>query len=168
MLRGRRAGEAAAVRDRAAGRAVGVTLLPGRCNGIEGRGDWLEVLDGDGWASFGHDPSPLAERRGDTVRLTVDADRDGSPGIELPADELRRLLAGAERDLTGFLRPAATWAARHGRICRAVPPRSRPLSPVPWRCPRRWGDIDVFQPYTRPATSDSRHDQNDQYEQYDF
>jgi hypothetical protein len=34
----------------------------------------------------------VAERRGDTVWLTVDAQRDGSPVITLPADELRTYL----------------------------------------------------------------------------
>lgn len=83
---------------------TGVTLLPGCCNGLEERGDWLDVLDGDGWASFGQDPFPLAERLDDgTVRLIVDAERDDSAVIELPAAELRHLLAGAERDLTDFL-----------------------------------------------------------------
>ncbi|MET8217854.1 hypothetical protein [Streptomyces hirsutus] len=93
--------------------ASGITLLPGCCNGLEERRDWFDVLDGDGWASFGHDPSPLAERHGDAVRLTVDADRDDSPAIELTTGELRRLLTGAERDLTEFLRLAAAWTARH-------------------------------------------------------
>ncbi|MEU2494515.1 hypothetical protein [Streptomyces sp. NPDC007883] len=91
---------------------TGVTVLPGCCNGLEERGDGLEVLDGDGWASFGHDPSPLAERAGDKVSLTVDAERVDSPVIDLPADELRRLLAGAERELADFLNLATTWAAR--------------------------------------------------------
>ncbi|MGA5325317.1 hypothetical protein ACPCJT_04720 [Streptomyces griseoincarnatus] len=92
--------------------ASGVTLLPGCCNGLEERRDWFDVLDGDGWASFGHDPSPLAERHGDAVRLTVDADRGDSPVIELTVGELRCLLTGAERDLTGFLALAAAWAIR--------------------------------------------------------
>ncbi|MFD4587420.1 hypothetical protein ACFWOY_30915 [Streptomyces sp. NPDC058423] len=89
------------------------TLLPGCCNGLEERRDWFQVLDGDGWASFGHDPSPYAERVGATVRLTVDNDQDGSPVIELPVTELRRLLAGAERDLGDFHRLATGWTARH-------------------------------------------------------
>ncbi|MFF7047746.1 hypothetical protein ACFY94_05160 [Streptomyces griseorubiginosus] len=42
--------------------ATGTTFLPGCCNDLDGRLDWLEVLDGDGWASFGHNPAPLAER----------------------------------------------------------------------------------------------------------
>lgn len=92
---------------------IGTTLLPGCCNGLEEWRDWLEVLDGDGWASFGHDPSPLAERLSDTVRLTVDAERDDSPVIELPLSELHRLLGMAERDLADFLRLAADWAAQH-------------------------------------------------------
>lgn len=97
---------------RAADTTSGITLLPGCCNGLEERRDWLGVLDGSGWASFGHDPSPLAERHGDAVRLTVDADRDDSPVIKLPAGELRHLLTGAERDLTEFLHLAAAWTVR--------------------------------------------------------
>ncbi|MCB8903071.1 MULTISPECIES: hypothetical protein [unclassified Streptomyces] len=93
--------------------ATGVTLLPGCCNGLDERRDWFEVLDGDGWAGFGHDPSPLAERVGDTVRLTVDTERADSPVIELPVTDLRRLLAGAERDLAGFLRTATEWTTRY-------------------------------------------------------
>lgn len=92
---------------------TGTTLLPGCCNGLEEWRDWLEVLDGDGWASFGHDPSPLAERLGDTVRLTVDVEQDDSPVIELPVPELRGLLAAAERDLADFLQLAADWATQH-------------------------------------------------------
>ncbi|MBO1337474.1 hypothetical protein [Streptomyces sp. VRA16 Mangrove soil] len=92
----------------------GVRFVPGCCCGLEDRGDWLDVLDGDGRAAwFGHDPSPGAERRGDVVRLTVDAEADPGSGrwIDVPARELRRLLAGAERDLAGFLDLAARWAA---------------------------------------------------------
>ncbi|MFU0441744.1 hypothetical protein ACLZH7_25210 [Streptomyces sp. BG2AG] len=93
--------------------ATGTTFLPGCCTGLEERSDWLHVLDGTGSASFGHDPSPLAERHGDTVRLTVDAEREDGPVIELPVTDLRRLLAGAERDLADFLRLAPTWTALH-------------------------------------------------------
>ncbi|MFF3327835.1 hypothetical protein [Streptomyces sp. NPDC002889] len=93
--------------------ATGTTLVPGCCNGLEERWDWLEAVDGDGSATFGHDPSPLAERLGDIVRLTVDTELDDSPAIELPVIELRRLLADAERDLIDFLQLAAAWAARH-------------------------------------------------------
>ncbi|WP_406416109.1 hypothetical protein OH809_40235 [Streptomyces sp. NBC_00873] len=48
--------------------ATGTTLLPGCCNELDERRHWLEVVDGNGWASFGHDPSPLAERHGEVVR----------------------------------------------------------------------------------------------------
>ncbi|MQS11569.1 hypothetical protein F7Q99_04525 [Streptomyces kaniharaensis] len=97
--------------------ATGAALLPGCCNGLDEWRDWLEVLDGGGVAGFGHGPSPLVERLGDVVRLTVDTDADtdtegGSPVIELPVDELRRLIAGAEQDLRGFLRLAGSWAER--------------------------------------------------------
>lgn len=98
----------------------GVTLVPGCCNGLEDWREWFDVVDGagagagaggQGW--FGHDPTPMYERVGDTVRLTVDAEQDDSPVIELPVPELRRLLAGAERDLAGFLRLAAGWVTVH-------------------------------------------------------
>ncbi|MFD7445998.1 hypothetical protein [Streptomyces sp. NPDC059909] len=114
---------------------TGVTVLPGCCNGLEERGDWLKVFGGDGWASFGHDPSPLAERVGETVRLTVDAERDDSSIIELPANKLRRLLAGAERDLADFLDLATTWAARfvpeHAGPVAAAIARALALQPSP-------------------------------------
>ncbi|MFD7441706.1 hypothetical protein [Streptomyces sp. NPDC059909] len=98
---------------RMADTATGITLLPGCCNGLEEWRDWDEVVDGDGWATFGHDPSPLAERLGSTVRSTVDAEQDGSPVIELSVTELRRLLSDAERDMTDFIQVAGAWAARH-------------------------------------------------------
>ncbi|MFD7934781.1 hypothetical protein ACFV4T_09645 [Streptomyces sp. NPDC059755] len=47
------------------------------------------------------------------ARLTVDAEHDDSPLIELPVTDLRRLLADAERGMVDFLRPAAAWAARY-------------------------------------------------------
>lgn len=127
--------------------ATGVTLLPGCCNGLEERGDWFDVLDGDGWVSFGHAPSPLAERHGDTVRLTVNADRDGSPVIELAAGELRHLLTGAERDLIEFLALAAAWAARQlpGHAAQVTSALARalvlPAQGPPSASPRRPGAV---------------------------
>ncbi|MEV0740152.1 hypothetical protein AB0I51_30410 [Streptomyces sp. NPDC050549] len=56
--------------------ASGTTLLPGCCNGLDEHRDWFEVVDG-GWACFGHGPSPVAERHGSVVRLTVDAEDEG-------------------------------------------------------------------------------------------
>ncbi|MFG2302709.1 hypothetical protein [Actinacidiphila glaucinigra] len=92
--------------------AGGAALRPGCCGGLEEwRGTWRDVLDGGGDAWLGHDPSPLAERHGDAVRLTVDAGRDDSPAFEVAVDVLRRGVAGAERDLAGFLGAAAHWAA---------------------------------------------------------
>jgi hypothetical protein len=93
--------------------ATGVALLPGCCNGLEDWREWHQVLDGSGQASFGHDPDPCAERHGETVRLTVDAEQNDSPVIELLATDLRRLLAGAEHDLASFLALAADWAAQN-------------------------------------------------------
>lgn len=96
---------------------AGTVLLPGCCNGMDERVDWAGVVDGDrdgGWASFGHDPSPLAERLGPTVRLTVDTEVADGPVIDVPVAELRRLLAAAEEDLAGFMGLVGPWAA--GRV----------------------------------------------------
>ncbi|MQY11385.1 hypothetical protein SRB5_15010 [Streptomyces sp. RB5] len=89
-----------------------VALRPGCCCGLEGWREWYDVLDGGHPLWLGHGPSAQAERVGDTVRLTLDTELAGSPVIELPAGRLPGLLAGAERDLTGFLRAASDWAAR--------------------------------------------------------
>ncbi|MFD7873645.1 hypothetical protein ACFV5G_05865 [Streptomyces sp. NPDC059766] len=87
---------------------------PGCCNGLETWRDWQEVLDGTGCSYFGHDPSSAAERVGDTVRLTLDVyAKDGSPVIELPVDQVRALVAGAEADMRDFLCLAGTWAEQH-------------------------------------------------------
>ncbi|MER6134066.1 hypothetical protein [Streptomyces sp. NPDC001815] len=91
-----------------------VFVEPGCCNGLETWRDWLEVLDGTGCSSFGHDPFSMAERVGDTVRLTLDAHaKDGSPLIELPVDQVRVLVTGAQADLRDFLGLAGTWAEQH-------------------------------------------------------
>lgn len=91
-----------------------VFVEPGCCNGLEAWRDWLEVLDGTGCAYFGHDPSSVAERVGDSVRLTLDAHaKDGSPVIELPAAQVRTLVAGAQQDLRDFLGVAGNWAEKH-------------------------------------------------------
>ncbi|WP_329620007.1 hypothetical protein OG357_05205 [Streptomyces sp. NBC_01255] len=94
--------------------STGVSFQPGCCDGLEDWRDWHRFVQGGDVLGFGHDPaSPVAERFGDTVRLTVNADRSDSPVIELPVTELRHLLAGAERDLTDFLALAADWSSRH-------------------------------------------------------
>ncbi|MFF9915594.1 hypothetical protein [Streptomyces sp. NPDC013457] len=94
--------------------STGVVFLPGCCDGLEDRRDWHRLINDGGQLWFGHDPmSPLAERTGDTVRLTVDACQRDSPLIELPVTRLSRLLADAERDLADFLTLAADWAPRH-------------------------------------------------------
>ncbi|MFF8264228.1 hypothetical protein [Streptomyces virginiae] len=91
-----------------------VFVEPGCCNGLETWRDWLDVLDGTGCSYFGHDPSSVAERVGDIVRLTLDAHvTAGSPVIELSVDQVRRLVAGAQQDLQNFLSLAGTWAEQH-------------------------------------------------------
>ncbi|MFE6331995.1 hypothetical protein ACFVP3_00875 [Streptomyces sp. NPDC057806] len=95
-------------------RSTGVTFRPGCCDGLEDWRDWHRFVDDGSMLSFGHDPvSPIAERFGDTVRLTVNAERSDSPVIELGVAELRRLLSGAERDLADFLTLATEWSSGH-------------------------------------------------------
>ncbi|MEV5492605.1 hypothetical protein AB0L47_32315 [Streptomyces bobili] len=55
--------------------STGVTFLPGCCDGLEDWRDWHQFIDDGSLLCIGHDPvSPVAERFGDTVRLT-----DGQP-----------------------------------------------------------------------------------------
>ncbi|MFD9789116.1 hypothetical protein ACFWYX_34965 [[Kitasatospora] papulosa] len=91
-----------------------VFVEPGCCNGLETWRDWLEVLNGTGFSYFGHDPSSMAERLGDIVRLTLDAHETySSPVIELSVDQIRTLVTGAQQDLQDFLSLAETWAEQH-------------------------------------------------------
>ncbi|WP_327187481.1 hypothetical protein [Streptomyces sp. NBC_01334] len=94
--------------------STSVTFLPGCCDGLESWRDWHRFADDGNPLGFGHDPvSPLAERFGGIVRLTVNAEQRDSPVITLPITELHHLLAGAERDLADFLALAADWASGH-------------------------------------------------------
>ncbi|MGW6564882.1 hypothetical protein [Streptomyces sp. NPDC054975] len=93
--------------------ATGITFLPGCCDGLEDWRDWHQFIEDGSLLGFGHEPaSPVAERFGDVVRLTVNAEQSDSLVIELSVAELRNLLTGAERDLTDFLTLAANWASR--------------------------------------------------------
>ncbi|MER5198077.1 hypothetical protein ACWD3J_32490 [Streptomyces sp. NPDC002755] len=93
--------------------STGVAFLPGCCDGLEDWCDWQRFVDDGGLLGFGHDPvSPIAERFGSMVRLTVNTEQSGSPVIKLPATELRHLLADAERGLVDFLALAADWASK--------------------------------------------------------
>ncbi|MFB7289282.1 hypothetical protein [Actinacidiphila glaucinigra] len=77
--------------------STGVTFLPGCCDGLEDWRNWHRFADGGGMLGFGHAPvSPVAERLGDTVQLTVDAEQHDSAAIELSVTGLRRLLTSAE------------------------------------------------------------------------
>jgi hypothetical protein len=109
----------------------------GCCSGLETWRDWLEVLDGTGYADFGHDPSSVAERVGDTVRLTFDAyGQESSPVIELPVDQVRTLVTGAQRDLRDFLGLAGTWAEQnlpaHAAAITAALARTLNSGPIQW------------------------------------
>ncbi|MFJ9446080.1 hypothetical protein ACIRRH_30110 [Kitasatospora sp. NPDC101235] len=119
--------------------ATGAVFEPGCCNGLEDWREWRDVTDGSGTAWFGHDPDARAECIGRVVRLTQDAgdredgeDRDDTV-IELPVDELRRLLAGVEGDLLDFLALAASWAGQqvpeHAETVTAALARALDLEP---------------------------------------
>ncbi|MEV0738687.1 hypothetical protein AB0I51_22655 [Streptomyces sp. NPDC050549] len=83
-------------------------------NGLETWRDRREVLDGTGCSSFCHAPSSAAGRVDDAVRLTLDTQaKDGSPVIELPLDQVRALVIGAQADLRSFLSLAGTRAGQH-------------------------------------------------------
>ena len=116
--------------------STGSTFRPGCCAGLGERHEWYGIFDGTASPFFGHDPFPTAERHGDLVRLTVDAERDDSPVIELPVTRLRHLLAGAELDLADFLALAAEWAPHHlgdhgDAVIAALALALRPSSPSP-------------------------------------
>ncbi|MDX3487395.1 MULTISPECIES: hypothetical protein [Streptomyces] len=93
--------------------STGVTLLPGCCSGLEDWRGMYGVLDGTGSPFLGHDPDPVVDRSGASVRLVVDFEQSDSPVIELSAVELRRLLDGVGRDLADFLALASDWVRRH-------------------------------------------------------
>ncbi|MFL1380794.1 hypothetical protein [Nocardiopsis protaetiae] len=98
-------------------------LVPGCCSGLGEWRDWLRHLDGDGRPpDLGHDPSPFIERSGDTVRMTVDAETEGGPVIEVGAPELRASLGRVENDLRGFLGSARIWSGHH------LPAHAAPLT----------------------------------------
>ncbi|MFE4516874.1 hypothetical protein ACFRMQ_22070 [Kitasatospora sp. NPDC056783] len=125
--------------------STGITFQPGCCDGLEDWRDWHRLIDRGGLLGFGHDPvSPAAERFGDTVRLTVDAEQSDSPVIELPVAELRCLLTDAERDLTDFLTSATDWTRRH------LPPRHQ--APVTAALARV---LDLPAPTVPPERQDS-------------
>jgi len=113
---------------------TGAALLPGCCSDLSEWRDWLDYLDERSCRlDLGHDPFPLVEVSGGTVRMTPDQERRGSPVIETSASGLRRLVAGAEDDLTGFLRSAGAWAEQHlpGRSARLTAALGRALDVVP-------------------------------------
>ncbi|GAA1098738.1 hypothetical protein [Kitasatospora arboriphila] len=94
--------------------STGVVFRPGCCDGLEDWREWHRVTEAGEPLWYGHEPvTPAALPHGDTVRLVVDTLRSDSEVIEVSVDELRRLLAGAERDLAAFLVLAAGWASVH-------------------------------------------------------
>ncbi|MFJ9554291.1 hypothetical protein ACIRPH_10775 [Nocardiopsis sp. NPDC101807] len=113
---------------------TGAVLLPGCCSDLNEWRDWLDYLDGRSRRlDLGHDPFPLVEVSGGTVRLTPDQEQRDGPVIETSAPGLRRLVAEAETDLTGFLRSAGAWAEQclPGRSARLTAALGRALDVAP-------------------------------------
>ncbi|MFD6890112.1 hypothetical protein [Streptomyces sp. NPDC059957] len=130
--------------------STGVTFQPGCCDGLEDWRDWHRFADGGSLLGFGHDPvSPMAERLGDTVRLTVNGELSDSPVIELSVTELRTLLDAVERDLADFFALATDWILQHlpghwapvtAALARALDlaaPAATPQLPHPIEAPAR-------------------------------
>jgi hypothetical protein len=92
--------------------ATGVSVDPGCCISLDAWREWFGLLEGRG-VYLGHSPSPGGELLDGVVRMTADIDEADSPTIEVPAAELRSLLEGVERDLTGFVGAVSAWAERH-------------------------------------------------------
>ncbi|MFJ8626169.1 hypothetical protein ACIRD3_25480 [Kitasatospora sp. NPDC093550] len=119
--------------------ATGTVVEPGCCTGLEEWRSWREVTEGSGTAWLGCEPDTRAERVGRVVRLTVDTEAEDGPVIELPLEELRRLLAGVERDLRDFLSLTARWAERqlpdHAPALTAALARALDLDPAPAPAP---------------------------------
>ncbi|MFF0175982.1 hypothetical protein Q3V37_25650 [Micromonospora profundi] len=92
---------------------------PGCCAGLKDWRDWAQVsIGGSPW--LGHDPGPEVEVVGDDLRVWQDGGPNRHHGrwagvhIDLPHRALPGLLAGAQRDLVGFLDALSGWAARVG------------------------------------------------------
>ncbi|MCJ0869388.1 hypothetical protein [Streptomyces sp. AP-93] len=125
--------------------STGVTFQPGCCDGLEDWRDWHRFADGGSLLGFGHDPvSPVAERFGCTVRLTVNGEQSDSPVIELSVTELRTLLDAAERHLADFLALAADW------ILQRLPGHCAPVTAALARA------LDLPAPASSPVSSPAR------------
>jgi hypothetical protein len=110
--------------------ATGVTIEPGCCAELEDWRSWLDLRDGKApW--LGHSPLPTPEFIGDTVRLWQDDDR-ATTSVDFAAEDLPAMLAGARRDLAGFLDVVRLWAGRRGPALAATLDRhfsvTRPLT----------------------------------------
>lgn len=98
------------VRDTVTGAAVN----PGCCCGLEDWQDWKNVAAGESpW--FGHDPEPWVEHLGTVIRAWPDGGDEEAPSttgtpIDIPADDLPRLIAGTRERLQGFLALLEPWA----------------------------------------------------------
>jgi hypothetical protein len=108
---------------------TGVTIEPGCCAELEDWRSWLDLREGRApW--LGHSPLPTPEFLGDTIRLWQDDDR-ATTFVDFRAGDLPAMLAGARRDLAGFLGVVRLWAGDRGPALAAALDRhfavTRPL-----------------------------------------
>ncbi len=82
------------------------TSIPAATTSWRSGGTDLKCATAPVGSSFAHDPSSMAERVGDMVRLTLDAHgTDDGPVADLSVDHVRRLVAGAHQDMQDRLQP---------------------------------------------------------------
>ncbi|MGK5521613.1 hypothetical protein ACSNN9_19985 [Micromonospora sp. URMC 107] len=87
---------------------TGARVDPGCCSDLNDWREWYRIPAGAS-PDLGHDPDPWVERRpGGTLRVW--ADEQGGSWVDVPVDELTRLVDGVQVDLTGFLRALRSWA----------------------------------------------------------
>ncbi|WP_434587436.1 hypothetical protein [Streptomyces sp. A5-4] len=92
--------------------STGLTASPGCCSGLESWRDWLDLADG-GEPWLGHDPTPLVEHTGATVRLWPGGNSSEGLPVDLPLAQLPELLRSVQDDLVGFLARVAEWSTHY-------------------------------------------------------
>lgn len=91
-----------------------LAVAPGCCCGLEDWPEWDQVTQGQSpW--LGHDPAPWAEHQGAIVRVWPDGGDAAVPPagalpIEIPVDDLPRLIADAHKQFRDFLDLLGPWA----------------------------------------------------------
>lgn len=105
---------------RASDTVTGKSVVPGCCVGLEDWREWVDLLNHvSPW--MGHDPGPWVEFHTSRLRLWQDSHNPPRRGhrnipirIDIPEDELPRLLVGVQQALNDFLIVVQLWAAEAG------------------------------------------------------